>query len=555
MGTLLQAQHTTPAHKARPSPIPAAPAGAPAAMAPAVATPSAPDLLGRASPQSAMLGFFEACRAGNYSKALRFLDLRDKTPAERANIGPGLARQLQDVLDRSSDFDLNQLSNDPSGDLSDGLSPDIETLETYTIDKTVLTLELHRIRARSGNLIWLVTPESLTRLAELHTALVESSFEKRLPAFLVSVKFLDTALWQWTAYVLLAGLLLALSRLLSRAVLAGVNMLLSLLSRDKQDVLTEFARPIWLLLSITVFRAAVEAIGGSVLVRLGITRLLAFLFFLAVAWLAADFVDVIAVRVKERLSPRQRAVSASVIPLFQRVAKIALFSVALLVTLSNWGYNTNAILAGLGVGGLAVALAAQKTLENLFGGLSVITDRPVLVGDFCKFGAQTGTVEEIGLRSTRIRTQDRTLVSVPNSQFSTMTLENFAARDRFWFHPTLNLRGDATIAQIRAVIEDLEDLLRRHPKVDAGRLPVRFTSIGTYAFAVEIFAYVQTIDGDEFNFIQTDLLMKILEIVEAAGTGLAVPVQESLSPPMPQTAAPAQLPAQDKAGSNSGRID
>src|SRR5207237_8568046 len=105
--------------------------------------------------------------------------------------------------------------------------------------------------------------------------------------------------------------------------------------------------------------------------------------------------------------------------------------------LGAWGYNVDTVLAGLGVGGIAVALAAQKTIENLFGGVSVISDKPVLVGDFCQFGGQVGTVEDIGLRSTRIRTLDRTVVTVPNSQFSTMTLENFSRRDRIWFHSML----------------------------------------------------------------------------------------------------------------------
>jgi MscS family membrane protein len=216
-----------------------------------------------------------------------------------------------------------------------------------------------------------------------------------------------------------------------------------------------------------------------------------------------------------------------------------LFSLAILVTLSHWGYNTNTILAGLGVGGLAVALAAQKTLENLFGGVSVITDRPVLVGDYCKFGTQAGTVEDIGLRSTRIRTPDRTLVSVPNSQFSTMTLENFAARDRFWFHPVFKLRGDASTKQIREVIAGIEALLRGSHIIDASGVPVRFTSIGTWAFEIQVFAYVLTPDEDEFNRIQTDLLIRILEIVEGAGTGIAVPVQESINFPVVQAAPPA----------------
>src|ERR1700732_5482306 len=110
-----------------------------------------------------------------------------------------------------------------------------------------------------------------------------------------------------------------------------------------------------------------------------------------------------------------QAVSYSVLPLGRQVLKLSLFLIAILGVLSVWGYNTNTILAGVGVGGLAVALAAQKTIENLFGGMSVITDRPVLVGDFCQFGGQVGTVEDIGLRSTRIRTLERTLVTVPNS--------------------------------------------------------------------------------------------------------------------------------------------
>lgn len=511
----------------------------------AAAAPPAADPLGRTSPRSTMLAFLEACRAGNYSVAAHFLDLRDKSALDRAKMGSGLALQLQDILDHSPDFDLEQLSDSPAGDLSDGLSPDVDTIETYGVGKTEITLTIHRVAGKNGGEHWLVTPESLSRLPELHALMVETPFERKLPSQLVTTKFLDTSLWQWMAYLLLAGLLLVLSRLFSRWVLAAVNAVLSLLSKSEWKALHEFARPIWLLLSIIVFRAALEAIGGSVLVRLFITRALMFLFFLSLAWLAADLVDVFAGRIRSRLSPRQRAVSYSVIPLFQRVAKIALFAFAALVTLSHWGYNTNTLLAGLGVGGLAVALAAQKTIENLFGGISVISDRPVLVGDVCQFGTQVGTVEDIGLRSTRIRTPGRTLVCVPNAQFSTMTLENLSARDRFWFHQTLKLRGDANTAQIRQVMEGIESLLREQANVDAGTLPVQFTAIGNYAFELRISAYMNTMNEDDFNRMQSDLLMRILEIVEAAGTGIAVPVQESLNPrmaasPASDSTAPAQ---------------
>ena len=134
-------------------------------------------------------------------------------------------------------------------------------------------------------------------------------------------------------------------------------------------------------------------------------------------------------RLRTVLESRRQAFSYSVLPLASRFLKITILLVTIAAILSAWGYDTTTILAGLGVGGLAIALAAQKTIENLFGGVAVITDRPVAVGDFCKFGDLVGTVEDVGLRSTRIRTLGRTVVTVPNAEYSTMTLENFSKRE------------------------------------------------------------------------------------------------------------------------------
>ena len=201
---------------------------------------------------------------------------------------------------------------------------------------------------------------------------------------------------------------------------------------------------------------------------------------------------------------------------------------AIIVTLDNWGYNTRTILATLGIGGLAIALAAQKTVENLFGGVAVISDRPVVVGDYCKFGNQTGTVEDIGLRSTRIRTDDRTLVTVPNGPFSSMTLENFSRRDKMLLHFTLNLRRDTTPEQVRAVLGSISALLKGNKKFEIGAIPVRFIGVGTYSLDLEVSLYVLTRDGDEFLQIQQDLFLGILDAIEAAGTALALPTQASI---------------------------
>ena len=133
----------------------------------------------------------------------------------------------------------------------------------------------------------------------------------------------------------------------------------------------------------------------------------------------------------------------------------------------------------------------------------------------------------IGLRSTRIRTPDRTVISVPNGQFATMTLENISGRDKIWFHPTVNLRRDTTSDQLLRVLESFREILTGHPKVETGKMPVRFIGVGAYSLDVEVAAYVTTSDNDEFFEIQQELLLQMLRAVEQAGTALAVPLQES----------------------------
>ncbi len=181
-----------------------------------------------------------------------------------------------------------------------------------------------------------------------------------------------------------------------------------------------------------------------------------------------------------------------------------------------------------------MALAAQKTIENLFGGISVIGDRPVLVGDVCRFGDRTGTVMHIGLRSTRLRTQERTIVSVPNAQFSSMTLENISGRDKIYFHTTLSLRRDTTSEQMLGVLAAIGRILAEHPKVEEGKTPVRFIGVGPYSLDVEVSVYITSSDYDEFLALQQELLLKLLRAVEQAGTALAVPVQESVALPPPR---------------------
>ncbi len=488
--------------------------------------PETKDPLGRNTPQESVFQFLETCHARNYSKALYYLDLRRMPAAARTKDGPELARQLEDLLD-DTPFEITTLSRDPEGDQADGLSPAFERLDTFHVDKQTLELQLERVELKPGFKVWLVSADSVAMIPKAHQAVAETPFEKKLPQQLVTFEILDTPVWRWIALLVMALALWMVAGFLSWAMVAAVRPLVDA---------PGFRGPVRVGLAVAGFRAALEIASPATLSRTFIERALGLIFFLAVAWAGAVVVDLIAERWHSRLDPRVQSVSYSVLPLGRQVLKLSLFLVAILGVLSVWGYNTTAILAGIGVGGIAIALAAQKTIEDLFGGVSLIGDRPVLVGDVCRFGDRTGTVMHIGLRSTRIRTPDRTVISVPNGQFSSMALENISGRDKIWFHPTLNLRRDTTSDQLLRVLSSFREILTGHPRVETGKMPVRFIGVGPYSLDVEVIAYVTTSDYEEFVALQQELLLKMLQAVEHAGTALAVPLQESFESQRPRQA-------------------
>jgi MscS family membrane protein len=226
-----------------------------------------------------------------------------------------------------------------------------------------------------------------------------------------------------------------------------------------------------------------------------------------------------------RLQVHNLAGTTSVLRLARRMIDGLIIFAGGMVTLYYFGVKPTAALAGLGVGGIAVAFAAQKTLENMIGGVSLILDRAVRVGDFLKVGEILGTVDDIGLRSTRIRTLDRTMVSVPNGQIANLSLENFSMRDRFWFHPTLRLGYGTNSEQMTAVLEGTRSLLGETRLVDPMSVRVRFLNLGTSSLDIEIFAYILARDWNQFLEIQEGLLLQMLKCVESAGVHIALPSQ------------------------------
>ncbi|MGB9505533.1 MAG: mechanosensitive ion channel family protein [Candidatus Acidiferrum sp.] len=211
--------------------------------------------------------------------------------------------------------------------------------------------------------------------------------------------------------------------------------------------------------------------------------------------------------------------------MMQRLTHVVMLIVASVAALALFGFNVKTTLAGLGIGGLALALAAQKTLENLIGGVSLLMDKVIRVGDFCQIGDQLGTVEDIGLRSLRLRTLDGNLSVVPNGSLAQMQFVNMARRSKLLINQKFSLRIETQAEQLRHVLDHVQSMLNQHPSIEVGTSRVRVADFAGAAFDLELFAYGKTGDWTEFTAIRQDVILKIAEIVEAAGTRLAAPTR------------------------------
>ncbi|MDE3196888.1 MAG: mechanosensitive ion channel family protein [Acidobacteriota bacterium] len=478
----------------------------------------AADPLNRNTPQNAVVSFLNACHAHDYQKARRYINLRSLPEAVRIKEGVQLAQQLDQVLESDPSFDVAGLPSTPDGSTASVSRPE---LNGKPVD-----LSMERVTLRSGVSIWLFSADSARLIPALARQVSESPIERYLPGPLVDWKPQGVSLYRWLMPLVFAAILAGLSGLLlylGGRILSAATVKIA--PRFDRGAAGRVVAPIRFLLVMAGFGAGVAWIDASAPAHLYLKRGAGLLSAFGMAWLAAAVVDLLVGHTRELLSAKHESFAWSAMPLASKVAKVLIVLIAAATVLSSWGYNTTTILAGLGVGSLAVALAAQKTIEDLFGGVAVISDRPVRVGDFCRFGDRSGTVEDVGLRSTRVRTLDRTLVTVPNGQFSGMTLENYSRRDKMWFHFTLNLRRDTTPEQVRRLLRSIGARLATRPKIEPGAIPVRFVGLGAYSLDIEIFVYILTQDGDEFLVIQQELLLWILDEVAAAGTALAVPTQ------------------------------
>lgn len=480
------------------------------------------DKLGRDNPRSAVTSFLQACRKQDYERAAQYLDLR-YVSNNRNGRGPELAKRLESALNLAPDFNVLQLSQNPEGGAANNGNPPREHVATFSHDGETYTIGLERVSLQPGGpAVWVFSSDTVTGVLGLNLSAAVPWFVHYLPPFMTSVDFLETPLWTWLALLFAAIALIALSRQLDRLLVPLFRTVSQRLMPHAQWAWTQaLIRPIRILVSVAVFRVGVEVIRPSAIARLYIGRALELTVVWSIAWCLVRILDLFLNRVESNLAAKRQLSGRSILRLGRRTASVTIIIIAMLMILSSWGYNTSTLVAGLGVGGIAIALAAQQTIANIFGGISVIGDRPVAIGDFGKFGDLIGTVEDIGMRSTRVRTLNRTLVSVPNATFAGTNLENYAQRDKILFNPTLQIKRSAADERVWHFIGSIRDTLQKNGAVELGPTPVRLTGLTATAFNIEIFCYVLTPDIDRFYEIQGELFLMINHALQADQLDLA----------------------------------
>ena len=502
-----------------------------AATAQQPATPSPPpvppDPLGRSSPHGCVVGFLLAAQKQDYARAAQYLDVK-KPPAQAEE----LARQLKALLDQGLTENLDGLSRESEGNQTDNLRTTRDLVGTVKTDAGSLDIVVERVQRRGEEPIWLFSSDTLAAVPGLRSQSPIARMEERFPRWMVETRFFDIPLWRWVLLLVSVVVILAIAALLSRLLQWILGPALGkVLPISGANVIRKLRLPIFLLLLAATVRFFTRY-SLTVLAREFWNETAAVLLVVGVTLLFIRVSDLVAVFVTQGQTSNLATARATFVGVAVRIFKIAAVLFACLALLSRAGVNVSAMLAGLGIGGIALALGAQKTLENFFGGITIVGQKALRVGDLCKIGDDMGTVEDIGLSSLKLRTFDRCVVSLPNSKVAQLSIQNFSLRDKFWVHQIFNLRHETTSEQAAKVQARIDQLLRDTKEVEKSSARVRVIDLNALGLQMEIWAYLllPPMDGNRCLEAQEKIYLGVLKVLEETGTALAIPGQVGASP-------------------------
>ena len=409
-----------------------------------------PDEYGRTTPRSSTLGLARALDEMDFETAVHFMDLRNLPFTVEEADGPALAHKLLIVADRSMIVDYEAISDDPDGHADDGLPSYRDRITTIKTREGMVDILMQKVPRSDGVFIWKLSNATVAKIPALNEEFGYGPIGDKLSLIFPHYYFMGLELWQWgmVLVLLVAGFIFAyiITWLLFK--------LITLYSKARLVRAERFINgPLRILIMVLFFRSTFDLVAPTLVAR-ALFEAQTFLI-IAVVWVLLGFIDLVMYRIAERMKKQGHADAVVLLRPAKTVIKLTLVFIGFVSWLDNIGYEVTTLLAGLGIGGIAVAFAAQRTLENLIGSITIYSSQPVHVGDFCKFGDTLGVVEEIGLRATQLRTLERSVVHIPNAKFSTDIIENLTQRDKILYRTRLRLSLQTTASQMQQVLDSI----------------------------------------------------------------------------------------------------
>jgi MscS family membrane protein len=478
------------------------------------------DALNRGTPRGSVVGFLDTSSKFEFEKAAEYLDLRNLPEEVKEFGGPELARQLNHVLSRSVWLDDYNVSDSPDGVQGDELP---EYRDLLVVVKTPQGDEypiwMQHVPRGDGKQIWKVSNRSVALVPDLYKEFsyhpIIEKIRKRFPE---DASFLGLEAFKWFILIVLGLVSWPFFYLFGRL----LTLIFSSPEKEMYPLIRKaFTGPLVALGLIALLGLVLDELGAGVYAQQIMKANT--LSTVVIVWALWSFINLYKQHKQEKLTKLGRPGAAKLMRPMTTFIKVAIMIFGVLFWLNNIGVNITTVLAGLGVGGLAIALALQKPIEDMMGAFTIFSQAPIRVGDLCRYGQITGNVEDIGLRTTRIRTLTNTLVSIPNSRIAYVEVENFTAREKIRFWPTLRLRYDTTPEQLRTVMDNFLQMLEQHPRVHDEPLRVRLTDFDEDAILVKLHSFLKTTDFTESLEIGEELNFRIMEIIHSAGARFALP--------------------------------
>ena len=478
------------------------------------------DEYGRSTPRSSVLHLAKILMDKDFEAAVNYMDLRNLPFTIDEESGAELARKLYIVALRTMIIDYESISDDPKGDLDDGLPSYRDRVTTIKTSEGPVDILMQRVPRGDGVFIWKLSNATVSRIPTLDKEFGYGPVGDKLSLMFPSYEIIGLEIWQWVMMLLL----FATGYLLSFVITWFLAKLSKFYSKAREERAAKFfTGPLRFLFTVIFFRATFHLIAPSLEAQALFKAQT--LLVIAIVWILIAVVDIIMANIAERMRKHGQADATVLLRPARTAIRITLIIIGFITWLDNMGYEVTTLMAGLGVGGVAVAFAAQRSLENLIGSVMIYSSQPVRVGDFCKFGGTLGVVEEIGLRATQLRTLERTVVHVPNAKFSTDIIENLTQRDKILYRTRLLLSLDTTSKQMQDVLKGIRELIEKHEMIDEETSRVRFLEFGEYAQEIELYVYIKTTDFIEYLEHREDINLRVSEIIESCNTKLAVPTR------------------------------